>query len=293
MMQKKVRKTLPYRPGKVVGITEKAKYIIQKIANSFGYEIHRISGIDTTLIPPYHIRSIVGPVANPDYYIFLGEQFFSYFKYLCGLKPNEDILDVGCGYGRMAVTLAKYLNKNATYEGFDVIPILIDWCRTNISSKYPSFHFQLVDVFNESFNPKGQFQASEYRFPYKDESFDFIFLLSVFTHMRPQDLENYLSEISRVLRKGQRCLITYFLLNTQSLAFIDAKLSTLDFNYIFGNYRSVSQITPEDAVAYDEDYVLHLYEKYGLKIVNPIHYGSWCGRMEYLSYQDIIIAVKD
>lgn len=274
-----------------MSITEKAKFFIQKIVNSLGYEIHRVPPTDT-LTPPYYIRTLVGPFSNADSYTAVGKEFFKYFKDHCDLKQNEDVLDVGCGCGQMAIPLTKYLHCSATYEGFDIVPILIKWCVTNISSKYPNFHFQLANIFNKVYNPKGKFKASEYRFPYQDESFDFVFLKSVFTHMLPQDMENYLSEVSRVLKKGQRCLITYFLLNAQSLALVDAKLSTLDFKYVLSNYRTTSKTTPESAVAYAETYIRELYEKFGLEIINPIKYGSWCGRKDYLSYQDIIIAVK-
>jgi SAM-dependent methyltransferase len=277
---------------KNMNITEQAKFFVQKIVNSLGYEIHRVPSLTDMLIPPYYIRTIVGPFSNADSYAAVGEEFLKYCKDLCGLKPNGDVLDGGCGCGQMAAPLTRYLNRNAKYEGFDVTPVLIKWCITNISSKYPNFHFQLANIYNKHYNPKGRLKASEYRFPYQDESFDFIFLKSVFTHMLPQDMENYLSEVSRVLKKGQKCLITYFLLNAQSLALIDAKLSTLDFKYSFGNYRTVSKTTPEGAIAYPETYIREKYEKLGLKIVNPIYYGSWCGRKDFLSYQDIIIAEK-
>jgi ubiquinone/menaquinone biosynthesis C-methylase UbiE len=278
--------------GMAINMTEKAKFFVHRIINSLGYEIHRVPSLKDTLIPPSYIRTLVGPFSNADSYTAVGKDFFKYFKDLCGLKPNEDVLDVGCGCGRMAAPLTKYLNRSSTYEGFDVVPVMFKWCVTNISSKYQNFHFQLADIYNKRYNPKGQFKASEYRFPYQDESFDFVFLTSVFTHMLPQDMENYFSEVSRVLKKGQRCLITYFLLNAQSLALIEAKLSTLDFKHVFGNYRTISKATPETAIAYAEEYIRALYEKFGLAIVNPIQYGSWCGREDFLSYQDIIVAVK-
>lgn len=59
-----------------------------------------------------------------------------------------------------------------------------------------------------------------------------------------------------------------------------------------GNYRSTNTDVPEDAVCYDEPFVLGLYEKCGLKIKEPVHYGSWCGRKDFLSYQNVIIATK-
>jgi ubiquinone/menaquinone biosynthesis C-methylase UbiE len=222
----------------------------------------------------------------------VGEEFLQYFIELGQLKTNEKVLDVGCGIGRMAVPLTKYLEKMGGYEGFDIVADGIDWCRKKITTRYSNFHFQLVDIYNKTYNPKGKYKASEYKFPYDNEFFDFAFLTSVFTHMLPQDMENYFCEIARVLKKRGRCLITFFLLNTESLKLIDTKLSTLNFRHDVGEFRTIDKNEPESAVAYDEKFIRKLYEKKRLNIAEPIRHGSWCGRKNFLSYQDIIIAVK-
>ncbi len=46
------------------------------------------------------------------------------------------------------------------------------------------------------------------------------------------------------------------------------------------------------AVGLKKDYILETYKKAGLEIQEPIHYGSWCGRGDYLSSHDIIVSVK-
>ena len=142
-------------------------------------------------------------------------------------------------------------------------------------------------ICNKTYNPTGKYKASKYRFPYKDESFDFIILSSVFTHMLLEEIENYFFEIARVLKRKGRCVITYFLLNDESLKTIDAKLTAfnLDFKYKYDGYRVVDKNAPEAAIAYDERIIRGLYEKYGLSIVDPFRYG-------YLRSQDVIIAVK-
>lgn len=221
-----------------------------------------------------------------------GEEFFRYYIELCRLKPGAKVLDVGCGVARKAIPLIKYLDGTGRYEGFDIIKTEIDWCKKRISTKYPNFNFQQVDIFNKCYNPRGRYRASEFRFPFEDECFDFVVLGSVFTHMLPEGVENYLSEISRVLKKGGKSLITFFLLNKESLELINAQKSTLDFAYEYGRYRTINPDMPEDAVCYDEPYILSLYEKCGLKIEELIHYGAWCGRQDFLSHQDIIIATK-
>ena len=223
----------------------------------------------------------------------VGNQFLAHFKEFGNITPESRILDVGCGIGRMAVPLTKFLNAKGSYHGFDIVPEGIDWCKKKISADYPNFHFQLVDIFNKDYNPKGKFMASEYKFPYENDYFDFISLTSVFTHMLPADIENYLNEIYRVLKKGKGiCLITYFLLNDESKKLMELNKSVLDFKYNFENYRTTNKKIPEAVIAFEEDYIVKLYSRIGFRLIEPIHYGSFCGRNNYLSYQDIIIASK-
>ncbi len=222
----------------------------------------------------------------------IGEKLLGHFIEIAGLRPGDRVLDVGCGIGRMAVPLTGYLKNGGSYEGIDIVTDGIRWCKKNITPLYPNFRFQLANVYNEAYNPKGKYKASEYRFLYKDESFDFIFLTSVFTHMLRPEIENYLSEICRVLKKGGRCLITMFLLNETSLKLIELKQSSFYFRYNFKGDRVNDKENPCDAVAYDEKYTRKLYNKNNLEILEPIYYGSWCGRKETLCYQDYIFSVK-
>ena len=82
------------------------------------------------------------------------------------------MLDVGSGIGRKTILLTDYLNHEGSYEGLDIVKTGIDWCTERITCKYPRFKFQLIDVLNQHYNPTGRYKASEYRFPFPDESFD-------------------------------------------------------------------------------------------------------------------------
>ena len=222
----------------------------------------------------------------------IGEEFFGYLVGLGGLRPHDRVLDVGCGIGRLAIPLTRYLKAPGSYDGLDIVPLGIDWCREQITPRHPRFRFHLADVFNRSYNPRGRLDASTYAFPFLPASFDFVFLTSVFTHMLPADLENYLYEISRVLRRGGKCLITYFLVNAESAALMEAGRSQFPFKYRRGGYRTISRHRPEDAVCYEEGFIRTLHQKYGLPIEGSIRYGSWCGRADFLSHQDIVLAVR-
>lgn len=251
---------------------------------------NKLLGKNDPLIPPTRLM-FDGPRSNHEFKKN-GAVFLGYFKDLCGLKPDDKFLDVGCGIGRKAIPLTKYLSENGSYEGFDIDEVGIDWCKKNISTKHPNFHFTRVDVYNKYYNPSGKHLAEKFIFPFEDESFDFVFLGSVFTHMMPREVDNYLSEISRVMKTNGKCLISYFLLNKESKRLINSKQSKIDFKYEMDNYRTTNLRIPEDVVCYDESYILKLYEKNYLQVVKPIHYGSWSRRDDYLDYQDMILARK-
>ena len=130
----------------------------------------------------------------------LGHKWVETFKLIADLKPDDTVLDVGCGPGRMALALAPYLEEKGRYEGFDIKPKDIAWCKREIEPRWSKSKFQLVDIKNEHYNPNGTISADKFKFPYKDNTFDFVFLTSVFTHLLPADLSNYLREVSRVLK---------------------------------------------------------------------------------------------
>jgi ubiquinone/menaquinone biosynthesis C-methylase UbiE len=222
-----------------------------------------------------------------------GNEFLTYFKELAGLQPNHSVLDVGCGLGRMAVPLIGYLNDEGAFEGFDIVPEGIRWATNTITKRHPNFRFRVADLYNKYYNAKGKQRSSEYVFPYADASFDLVFLGSVFTHMLPKDMEHFLDEIVRVLKPGGRALITYFLLNDESRKQIQLGKSTQDFKIPLDDFSlTVNKTRPEAAIAYTEERIRALYKERMLNIEEPIRYGKWCGRDQFLSYQDIVLAKK-
>ncbi len=217
-----------------------------------------------------------------------GEGLRGFLVEECGLRPDESVLDVGCGIGRNAVPLIGHVRS---YDGFDIMPDAVRWCQENITPRHPNFRFSLADVRNERYNPTGARKASEYRFPYGDDSFDLVFLISVFTHMLPRDMENYLSEIARVLKPGGRCAVSYMLLNDEARRNIEKGAGALDFKHEIeeGCFAQLPEL-PEAAVAYEEERVRALYDALSLRIREPIRYGTWSSAPAMM--QDIIVAFK-
>ena len=242
-----------------------------------------------SMIPP---KSMTAYIGRSDFKK-VGKVFRNYFIKFARLEKNAKVLDIGCGIGRNAVPLTDYLNESGSYWGIDVVESGINWCNERISTKYPNFKFIHSDILNKHYNKNGSVLAHEYKFPFVDETFDFVFLTSVFTHMFPQDIENYMREISRVLKHKGNCLITFFIINNESKRLMEYPESSFNFKFHGDGYFCYKEVDPEAAIAYEEEYIVKLFRSNGIIIDNSIHYGSWCGRDDYLSYQDIVIAVKE
>jgi len=224
-------------------------------------------------------------------YVKQGEKFLGYFQELGGLQPNHAVLDVGCGIGRMAVPLTRFLSKKGSYDGFDIVKSGIDWCNKNISAKHPNFHFQYTGLYNQLYNTSDKVDASNFVFLYEDTKFDFVFLTSVFTHMMPAEVEHYINEISRVMKPCATCLISFFIVNCVSEDLMIKKPTQMNFPINKGFYRLHSAKVDTANVAYDEEWLLEKLGNAGLKM-ESIQYGQWCGREHFFDYQDLLICRK-
>lgn len=224
-------------------------------------------------------------------YVKQGEKFLRLFTEIGGLKPHHRVLDVGCGIGRMAYPLSKFLSPEGSYEGFDIVKSGIDWCTKHITTSHPNFRFLYTGMYNQLYNTAANKDASGFVFPYEKQSFDFAFLTSVFTHMMPEEVDNYLGQISKVMKPGSSCFMTFFLVNSESENLMATAPTHMNFPVNKGHYRLHSAAVDTANVAYSEDWVESRLKFHGLQ-KESVHYGQWCGRERFLDYQDIIICRK-
>jgi SAM-dependent methyltransferase len=235
----------------------------------------RVRGRHDPLLPPRRLRGIVG---EGDF-AAVGDELLGHLVELADLTPASDVVDVGCGIGRVARPLAGWL-REGSYAGFDVDPTGVEWCR----ARYPErFRFEVADLRNARYNPGGTRSASEYRFPYPDDSFDVAVMTSVLTHLLAPEAERYLAEAMRVLRPGGRLLATFFLLDDDSRAALRDGRAAIAFLEPDGDTAIADPAIPEEAVAYDEAWVRARAD------VRSIDRGAWRGSPGR-SFQDIVVA---
>jgi SAM-dependent methyltransferase len=241
-------------------------------------------------------------------FVKAGNWWRNFFTEQAGLQPHHRVLDVGSGIGRIARGLTEYLNfeneptedKNAlkhsytgTYDGFDAIKLGVDWCTKNISAKHPNFRFQYVPLENDLYRNDGQ-NAAQFTFPYPDDSFDFVILTSVFTHMLPDEVSRYLSEIQRVMAKGGTCVATFFILNQETKQILESK-TDFHFPFDYGHYALMDDKVKAANVAFDSVFLETTIKESGLAVAKKID-GFWrLGERTSAvqDFQDVLILRKN
>ena len=236
-------------------------------------------------VPPPELRFI-----GDGEFLDIGAEFLRWFIRLGGLVPQERVLDIGCGVGRMAIPLTQYL-ESGTYDGIDPSAEGVSWCKRHISFAYPNFQFQHLDLTHPIYNPDGALSTVDVRLPFRDEAFDFVFMTSVLTHLGADEIAAYAREIRRVMAPGARFLLTAFMLNRPAREGLRAGRGSLPFDADAKEPEvHASRAHPTAAIAYDEDFLLALFLRAGLRRRRPALYGRWSGRASAgPAFQDISV----
>ena len=144
-------------------------------------------------LPPQNLIYLIAQHRSPEIFLRTGEVSARQIRDMLNrngveLERLNAILDFGCGVGRV-IRQWKTLRGPELY-GTDYNPALIEWCQNHLT--FARFECNTLAA----------------KLGYEDEKFDFIYALSVFTHL-PEDLgEAWLRELCRVLKPGGYLYLT-------------------------------------------------------------------------------------
>jgi len=222
----------------------------------------------------------------------VGDDLLSVLIDHAGLRPDERVLDIGCGAGRVTRPLAAYLSSAGGYLGFDVSRPAVMGCRRRFARQRPDFEFVHADVKNPDYSPRGALSETGYRFPSADASIDLAFAMSVFTHMRRDPVRHYLEEVARVLKPGGRFAFTAYLIDDD----VRRRLATGRAGMAFIPWHDGSWVLdpahPERAIAHEVAHVDAAVAASGLIPDGPLLVGAWRPPAAYLGWQDMLVVRK-
>ena len=113
---------------------------------------------------------------------------------LAHVQPGEQVLDVGCGTGTLALEVARHVGTAGRVAGIDPSPQQISRARAKAARRLPT-EFQ-IGVIEQ--------------LPFPDQTFDVV-LSTIMMHHLPAPLKRQgLAEIARVLKPGGRMIIADF-----------------------------------------------------------------------------------
>ena len=223
-------------------------------------------------------------------FLAIGMEFLEHSVRLGALRPSANVLDLGCGIGRLALPLTQFLTPEAGYIGVDVHPEGIEWCRRMICPAYRNFRFIRLDIRHPIYNPGGALDGATLELPFPDHTFDFVAAISLFTHLGEAEVMNYAREIRRILRPEGRCMATFFLLNEGAREGLRAEPARLPFDVQSDSFQlEAFPQNPGAAVAFEETGLLERLRAAGLAPAIPVAHGTWSGRRTGLTYQDLCV----
>jgi SAM-dependent methyltransferase len=169
----------------------------------------------------------------------------------------DNVLDFGCGCGRLARQLIQQQSRPSRYLGIDLHRPLVEWCEENLAPRASGFEFRHHDVHYPSRNP-GEGKPATAPFPAADASHTLVLAYSVFTHLTQAHAEYYLQEVARVLAPSGVFFATWFLFDKQLFPMMQE----------FQNALYINELDPANAVIFDRRWLVDALGRNGLVITD-------------------------
>jgi SAM-dependent methyltransferase len=182
------------RKAGLLPLAEKARYY-SKLWSLRGSNKIFIEQNPGFVLPPEHLAFDAYSAPDWTFYKSSGEGTAKFLattikKYLPAPHQVSSVYEWGCGPARVVRHLPHELGSSIEVYGTDYNPETITWCRASI----PGVQFDLNGL-----NPP---------LPFTDNKFDFIYSISVFTHLSRETGLHWARELYRVLKPNGILLIT-------------------------------------------------------------------------------------
>jgi cyclopropane-fatty-acyl-phospholipid synthase len=151
--------------------------------------------------------------------------------------PNKTILDIGCGWGKIADYVSKQTNCNVT--GITISKEQIKFIKDNLPN---------VNVIEQDYREVTQ-------------PFDYIYSIGMFEHVRYENYDEFFSMIKRCLNKEGRCVL-HTIISTEKT----------NSEYVSETFIS-KHIFPGGQIP-NNDWIMNAIMRNGLNIIHSEYFGG-------------------
>ena len=214
-------------------------------------------------LPPNHlrIRTGVGNRIVNDHVNFMQKSSRCWLTFLSRnyCTSTSDVVELGCGCGGVAWALREPWFQG-TYVGVDIDSEMIEYCRQSFPAE--RFEFIVSPHKSTTYCPHNldvmPATASDLVIAEADSK-NFVYSLSLYSHLLEPEVIDYLRETYRVLRADGIMYMTFFCIEHMELG------GRWKFEHRRGNAYVENARYPEAAVAYHEAFMAELATNYGFR----------------------------
>ena len=239
-----------------------------------------------------------------DEYLSLKNTVYPFLYETSQLNANSATLDFGCGFGTLASAYYLAGNSSGSYYGYDTNPKAVRFC-SNAYRNNNRFTFfgpkidrttnyvtnKRLTTANEAYvrRKKAHPSSEDLAKLLGQTKLSCQFSLSVFTHMWPEDAVQTLRGF-REFSNGETTFInTWLVLDETAIAAVNLGSADRVLPIEVGGVYTYSQLNPLVCTAYPIEKLRQVYLEAGHQIID-IKFGSWSGRNNGVTYQDIVIS---
>jgi len=212
-------------------------------------------------------------------FIQQGLLLFNICNRLLSINKDDNIIEIGCGTGRILNHLTKY----CTATGVEINKLYGEYANKNNN-------VIITDIYNSEYNNTSKNKCEIGYTTFKNQEFNKVVCIALLNHQTAIDARTIIKESLRIVKKNGLILLTAFLINKLTID----RLSKCVFQFQQNDIDSwvVDINRPCINAAFDETMIRKTILNNNGIIIEPILYGQWRCFGNGLIGHDIIIIKK-
>ena len=214
---------------------------------------------ENSILPPIYLRRCGTKFHDDSFFLSSGKAEARRLIDQFGVGRDTVMIEVGCGAGRLPIGLIAVGGEVGRYDGVDIDAPAIAWCQRYVTPPHPVYRFHHVLAGHQRYNPRGPRMDDRFRLPLPDQTYDLVYLHSVFSNIEPDDIRIYARQFHRLLKPDGWVFLT---------AFVEENVPPVTINPTDYHFESSG---PLNVARFEKSFFLGLLQDAGLQVRHFAH----------------------